>query len=469
MRVRVRRPAQGLAGTIEVPGDKSISHRAAILGALATGPTEISGFLEGEDCLSTLRALGALGAEVTRKGPGQYRIGGVGREGLQEPDNVLDCGNSGTTARLLLGVLAGQPFWSVLTGDESLRRRPMGRVTEPLTRMGAAVVGRGEGGRLPLAIRGARPLAALRYRSPVASAQVKSAILLAGLYADGPTTVEEPAPSRDHTERMLRGFGARLAVDNLSVTLTPGGELKGCSVHVPGDLSSAAFFLVAGLIVPGSAVRVTGVGVNPTRTGLLDVLKEMGADVHLSAGAGTRADGVPTEGGFPAPAGRSVGGPTQADLSHGHAEPMADLEVRAGRLRGARVGGSVIPRLIDELPVLAVAAACADGATEVRDAAELRVKESDRIQTVITEFGKLGARVEGRPDGFRIEGGRPLRGAVVQSWGDHRMAMALIIAGLVAEGETVVEDTQCVATSYPEFLATLNRLTSTPCAFPEGG
>lgn len=435
MRVVVR-PPRALRGTVEVPGDKSVSHRAAILGALATGPTEISGFLEAEDCLGTLRALGALGVEVTRKGPGQYRVGGVGLLGLQEPDNVLDCGNSGTTARLLLGVLAGQPFWSVLTGDDSLRRRPMGRVTEPLGQMGATVVGRSGGSRLPLAIRGARPLGGIRYRSPVSSAQVKSALLLAGLYADGPVCVEEPARSRDHTERMLAGFGARVAVDARGVTVTPGGELRGCPLHVPGDLSSAAFFLVAGAAVPGSEVTIPGVGVNPTRTGLLDVLREMGAAVRLAA---------------------------QADAG----EPTATLTARTSALRGTRVGGSVIVRLIDELPVLAVAAACAAGPTEVVDAAELRVKESDRLHAIISELGKLGVRAEERADGFRIEGGTPLRGAVVQSWGDHRMAMALIVAGLVAEGQTVVEDTACVATSYPEFVATLNRLASEPCAVVE--
>ena len=435
MRVVVR-PPRALRGTVEVPGDKSVSHRAAILGALATGPTEISGFLEAEDCLGTLRALGALGVEVTRKGPGQYRVGGAGLLGLQEPDNVLDCGNSGTTARLFLGVLAGQPFWSVLTGDDSLRRRPMGRVTEPLGQMGATVVGRSGGSRLPLAIRGARPLGGIRYRSPVSSAQVKSALLLAGLYADGPVCVEEPARSRDHTESMLAGFGARVAVDARGVTVTPGGELRGRPIHVPGDLSSAAFFLVAGAAVPGSEVTIPGVGVNPTRTGLLDVLREMGADVRLAA----RADA---------------------------GEPTATLTARASALRGTRVGGSVIVRLIDELPVLAVAAACAAGPTEVGDAAELRVKESDRLHAIISELGKLGVRAEERADGFRIEGGTPLRGAVVQSWGDHRMAMALIVAGLVAEGQTVVEDTACVATSYPEFLATLNRLASEPCAVVE--
>ncbi len=436
MRVRVKRPSRGLSGTIHVPGDKSVSHRAALLGALATGPTEVSRFLESEDCLATLRALQALGVEVTRKGPGEYRIAGVGLGGLQEPDSVLDCGNSGTTARLLLGVLAGQPFWSLLTGDDSLRRRPMGRAAEPLRQMGATVVGRSDGNHLPLAIRGTRPLKGLSYRSPVPSAQVKSAILLAALYADGEVGVEEPAPSRDHTERMLKGFGARITVDGPRVTLTPGGELKGRSIHVPGDVSSAAFFLVAGDIVPESAVTVAGVGVNPTRTGLLEVLADMGAEVQLT----DRRDSE---------------------------EPSATLTARAGRLRGTRVGGALIPRLIDELPILAVAAAVADGVTEVSDAAELRVKESDRIATLGAELTKLGVPFEERQDGFKIRGGARLKGAAVRSWGDHRMAMALVIAGLVAEGETAVEDTQCIATSYPEFLATLNALTGESCAVVE--
>jgi 3-phosphoshikimate 1-carboxyvinyltransferase len=435
VKVVVRR-AGGLSGTVEVPGDKSVSHRAALLGALATGPTEISGFLEGLDCLSTLAALEALGVEVTRKGPGHYVIGGAGREGLREPENVLDCGNSGTTVRLLLGILAGQPFSTVLTGDESLRRRPMGRVARPLSEMGALLVGRSDGSRLPLVVRGRRPLWAIGYRSPVPSAQVKSAILLAGLYADGPVSVEEPLPSRDHTERMLARFGARLTRDGRCVTLTPDGELRGRPIHVPADLSSAAFFLVAAALVPGSRVSVRGVGVNPTRTGLLDVLGEMAARIDLR----------------PAPS------PDAGE------EPVADLTVGASALRGASVGGAVVPRLIDEIPILAVAAACADGVTEVRDAAELRVKESDRIHAVASELARLGARVEERPDGFRVHGGAPLRGAVVKSWGDHRIAMALIIAGLVAEGQTVVEDAGCIVTSYPRFLETLNALTPEPCA-----
>jgi 3-phosphoshikimate 1-carboxyvinyltransferase len=399
---------------------------------LASGPTEITGYLEAQDCLNTLKLLSALGVEITRKGPGHYLIAGAGLSGFQEPEDVLDLGNSGTTARLALGLLAGQPFWSLLTGDESLRRRPMERVTEPIRQMGARVVGRGEGERLPLAVRGARPLKAIRYRSPVASAQVKSALLLAGLYADGPVTVEEPTGSRNHTERMLRAFGADLAQDGQTVTITPGHELVGHPVRIPGDFSSAAFFLAGGTVVPDSEVLVTGVGVNPTRMAFIEVLREMGVRV------------------------------SQSDLEEGD-EPAATLKVESSRLRGTSVSGAQIPSLIDEIPVLAVAAACAEGVTEVRDAAELRVKESDRIRAVVTELGKLGARIEERADGFRIRGGAPLRGAVVRSWGDHRMAMALIIAGLVAEGQTVVEDTECIATSYPDFLPTLERLVGEPC------
>jgi 3-phosphoshikimate 1-carboxyvinyltransferase len=312
----------------------------------------------------------------------------------------------------------------------------MGRVTQPLAQMGATVVGRSDGSRLPLAIRGARPLKALRYRSPVPSAQVKSAILLAGLFADGEVSVEEPAPSRDHTERMLKGFGARVAADGRSVTLTPGGELRSHAIQVPGDISSAAFFLVAAALLRGSAVTIPGVGVNPTRTGLLDVLAEMGAEVRVT------------------------------DRREGE-EPSGTLTAGTSRLRGTRVGGALIPRLIDELPVLAVAATAAEGVTEVSDAAELRVKESDRITTLGAELAKLGARIEERPDGFRIRGGTRLKGAVVRSWGDHRMAMALVVAGLAAEGQTVVEDTECIATSYPEFLTTLNALTGEPCAVAE--
>ena len=426
MRLRVR-PANGLRGAIEVPGDKSISHRAALLGAIAEGPSEVSGYLEAEDCLRTLAAIQKLGVEVARKGPGHYRIAGVGLDGLQEPDAVLDCGNSGTTARLLLGLLAGQPFWTLLTGDDSLRRRPMARVSAPLRQMGATVVGRADGTKLPLAIRGTRPLSALTYRSTIASAQVKSAVLLAGLWADGPVVVEEPATSRDHSERMLRQFGAQVTAESRRVTLLPGAPLRGTVIQVPGDISSAAFFLVAATVVAGSQVEIRGVNLNPTRAGILDALEAMGARVEC----------------------RQVSSAN---------EPTGTVIAREARLRGTTVGGALIPRLIDEVPALAVAAALADGATEIRDAAELRVKESDRVAALVRELGKMGARLEERPDGLLIAGGARLSGACVSSGGDHRIAMALTVAGLVARGETVVEDTACIATSFPEFAETLNRL-----------
>jgi 3-phosphoshikimate 1-carboxyvinyltransferase len=427
-------PVRRLEGVVEVPGDKSISHRAALFGGLAKGRTEITGFLEGEDCLGTIGAVRALGVQVTRRGPGHYLVDGVGLSGLREPDDVIDCGNSGTTARLLMGILAGQPFWTVLTGDDSLRRRPMSRVAEPLRRMGATVVGRGGGSRLPLAVGGTRPLRALTYASPVASAQVKTALVLAGLWADGPVTVSEPAPSRDHTERMLAALGAQIHVEGRSLTLTPGDELRGQPVAVPGDISSAAFLLVAGLIMPGARVTVRNVGVNPTRTGLLDVLSAMGATL-------TR--------------GMAAGG--------GAGEPACDLTATGSPLRAATVGGNLIPRLIDEVPALAVAACLADGVTRIRDAAELRVKESDRIRAIATELARMGAEVTELPDGLEIRGGRRLRGAAVSSGGDHRIAMALVVAGLVAEGPTVVEDTACIATSFPEFPAAINALAGAAC------
>jgi len=426
------RPVRRLAGTVEVPGDKSISHRAALLGALADGVTEVQGYLEGEDCLRTLTAIQMMGVDVTKKGPGHYRIAGVGLHGLTEPGDVVDCGNSGTTARLLVGVLAGQPFWTLLTGDESLRRRPMKRVVEPLARMGATIVGRAEGSRLPLAVRGAGRPRAIAYESPVASAQVKSAILLAGLRADGPVSVTEPAPSRDHSEVMLRAFGARLERGGRSVTLHP-GPLHATAVQVPGDISSAAFLLVAGAIVPEARVTVRGVGVNPTRTGLLDVLTAMGVPVARAA-----ADG-PAEG-----------------------ERIAALTIESAAPVGTRVAGPLIPRLIDEVPVLAVLAAIARGTTEISDAAELRVKESDRIAAIKRELGKMGVRIEERPDGIVIPGGQRFRGAHVTSGGDHRMAMALSVAALVADGETVVEDVACVQTSVPTFVDLVNQLAGGP-------
>lgn len=432
MKMRVR-PPKRLGGRVEVPGDKSISHRAALMGAIASGRTEITGFLEGEDCLHTLKALEKLGAAVTRKGPGHYLVDGVGPGGFHEADDIIDCGNSGTLARLLLGVLAGQPFWTFLTGDDSMRSRPMRRVADPLSSMGATFVGRQDASRLPLGVRGARPLRALSYVSPVASAQVKTALLLAGLWADGPVSVTEPTRSRDHTERMLGGFGARLSVDDRTVTLTPGAELRGQGLAVPGDISSAAFLLVAGTIAAGAEITVSGVGVNETRAGLLDALESMGAPVRLSR-------------------------PLMAA-----GEPVADLTARHSTLRGTTIGGAIIPRLVDEVPVLALAACLAEGRTRITDAAELRVKESDRIRSTAAQLAKLGARVTETPDGLEIEGVARLRGARVQSGGDHRMAMALVVAGLVAEGETIVEDTDCIGTSFPGFLETVNTLAGAPC------
>jgi len=431
------RPVPRLSGSADVPGDKSVSHRAALLGALADGATEIHGYLEAEDCLRTITAVQAMGAVVTRKGPGHYRIDGAGRHGLREPGDVIDCGNAGTAARLLLGVLAGQPFWVMLTGDESLRGRPMGRIAEPLRRMGAAIVGRSGGSKLPLAVKGTRPLRAITHDSPVASAQVKSAVLLAGLYADGPVSVTEPAPSRDHSERMLRQFGAQLVTGERSVTLTP-GDLHGTTVSVPGDISSAAFLLVAATMIGDPGVTIHRVGVNPTRTGVLDVLEAMSARLRIE----------------PAP-------------TIDEAEPAADLRASASELKATSIGGALIPRLIDEIPVLAVAAACARGVTTIRDAAELRVKESDRIAALARELDKMGVAVQERPDGMTIAGPQRFRGARVTSGGDHRVAMALAIAGLVAEGETVIEDTACVATSFPQFAATLNALAGTPVVLVE--
>lgn len=418
-------PPQKLKGRLRVPGDKSISHRAAIAGALAGGVTEVSGFLASEDCLSTLNCLRELGVQL-KLDDDQLFIKGCRME-LSPPRRVLDAGNSGTTARLLLGVLSGQPFQATLTGDESLKRRPMGRVIEPLCRMGVVVTGQSE--RLPLTIRGGR-LKAISYRMPVASAQLKSALLLAGLYASGITSVEEPYSSRNHTELMLRQFGARVVVEERKVFIEGGTNLNGCSVQVPGDISSAAFFLVAAAIVPGAELLLENTGVNPTRAGILEVLQEMGASIELQNS-------------------RFYAG-----------EPVADILVKGGApLRGLSIGGELIPRLIDELPVLTIAAAVAEGETVIRDAAELRVKESDRITSLAGELARIGAAVEELPDGLRIRGGRPLRGALVESHGDHRLAMSLAVAGLAASGEMRVQGAEAIDISYPGFISQLRGLT----------
>ena len=415
-------PGRPLRGLLRVPGDKSISHRAAILGGIAGGVTRVSGFLRAEDCLSTLRCLRALGVAIDEQRDTLVIHGGP----LAEPGDVLDVGNSGTTIRLLAGVLAGQPFHSVLTGDASIRRRPMARVAEPLRQMGAHISGR-QGGRLaPLAIAGAS-LRGIAYATPVASAQVKSAILLAGLFAEGETSVAEPSQSRDHTERMLGAFGVPVRRAGQTARLTGPAAPRGTAVHVPGDLSSAAYFLVAGALVPGSEVAVADVGINPTRTGVLDILRTMGACVEVWDE-------------------REEGG-----------EPVGTVAVRAGPLRGVVIGGAVVPRAIDELPVLAVAACLAAGETVIRDAAELRLKESDRVAVLARELGRLGADITPQPDGLVIAGGRRLHGGRVRSGGDHRIAMALAVAGLCADGPVIIEDSACVETSFPGFEAALRR------------
>jgi 3-phosphoshikimate 1-carboxyvinyltransferase len=420
MRAWTLRTAGRVGGELAVPGDKSLSHRALILGALAEGRSEIRGLLRGEDCLATLAILRALGVRIEDEG-GVLQVEGRGPEALTEPQDVLDAGNSGTALRLLAGVLAGRPFLSLLTGDASLRRRPMRRVAEPLRAMGATILSR-RGDHAPLAVRGAA-LRGLTWRSPVASAQVKSAILLAGLQATGTTSVTEPVRSRDHTERMLAGFGAACRVEGATVSLAGPATLSATAVAVPGDLSSAAFFLAAAAAQPGAELLVRGVGVNPTRTGLLDALGRMGAEIARERTA------------------TSAG------------EPVADLRVRGARLHGVRVPPEEVPRLVDEVPILAVAAAMAEGRTVVEGAGELRVKEVDRLAALAGELAALGVAVSVDGDALVVDGGagRPLRPASVQSRGDHRMAMSLAVAALFAEGESTIRDVACVDTSFPGF------------------
>jgi 3-phosphoshikimate 1-carboxyvinyltransferase len=421
-----------LRGGARVPGDKSISHRALLLSAIASGTSRVEGFLPSADCLATLDAVRALGVEIEEHSPTKLVVHGVGLCGLREPADALDCRRSGTTMRLLAGLLAGQPFFGVLSGDAQLRRRPMARVVEPLRSMGAVVLGR-DGGRLPpLAIRGG-DLRGVDYVLPVASAQVKSALLLAALYARGATRLSVPGPARDHTERMLAAMGAELKTEDGRVEIEPGRPLNAVDVMVPGDFSSAAYLIVAASLLPGSQITIKTVGVNPTRTGLLDILRAMGADLALHDE-------------------RVLGG-----------EPVAEVvvrgpELRGAELRGVTVGGDLVVRAIDEFPILAVAATQAHGETMVRDATELRVKETDRVATTVRELCRLGAEIEPRPDGFVVRGPTPLEGAVVTSHGDHRLAMALAVAGLVARGETVVQNSGCIDDSFPGFAPTLASL-----------
>ncbi|WP_038296317.1 3-phosphoshikimate 1-carboxyvinyltransferase, partial [[Scytonema hofmanni] UTEX B 1581] len=425
----IQRPPVGLSlqGRIRVPGDKSISHRALMLGALSQGETEIQGLLLGEDPRSTASCFQAMGAEISELNTELVRVKGIGLGRLREPVDVLNAGNSGTTLRLMLGILASHPggFFTV-TGDSSLRSRPMSRVVKPLQQMGAQIWGRKNNSLAPLAIAGVA-LKPIHYLSPIASAQVKSCVLLAGLMTEGQTTVTEPALSRDHSERMLKAFGAKLSVDpdTNSVTVTGPAQLYGQKVIVPGDISSAAFWLVAGAIVPDSNLVVENVGVNPTRTGILDALAMMGADIQLENQ-------------------REVAG-----------EPVADLRVRSVRLQSCTIQGNLIPRLIDEIPILAVAAVFAEGTTVIKDAEELRVKESDRIAVMAQQLNKMGAKVTELPDGMEITGGTSLVGTDVDSHTDHRIAMSLAIASLVATGTTIIQRAEAAAISYPDFTATL--------------
>jgi 3-phosphoshikimate 1-carboxyvinyltransferase len=413
--------ARSLQGTVSVPGDKSISHRAVMLGSLAEGETVIENFLPGEDCLSTIKCFRKLGIEIEGPHEGIVRLTGRGLEGLKEPDDILDAGNSGTTMRLSLGILAGQRFFSVITGDNSLRRRPMARVTEPLKKMGAFIEGRNGGNYAPLALRGGG-LKAYSHISPVASAQVKSAVLLAGLFAEGQTSITEPHRSRNHTELMLKYFGAGLSIEGNTVIVNGRPCLTGKKLRVPGDISSAAFIITAAALLPGSDLTIMGVGVNPTRCGIVDVLELMGADIKKMNP-------------------REEGG-----------EPVADIRVRySGKLRGVSIGGEIIPRLIDEIPIMAVAAALAEGKTEIRDAAELKIKESNRIATAARMLSGFGAAVDELPDGLLIRGVRDLEGYTCDSQDDHRIAMAAAVAGLLAKGKTVVNGAECIDVSFPGF------------------
>ncbi len=431
--IKYRRP---LCGEVIPPPDKSISHRAVILSSLSEGKSIIRNFLQAEDTMGTLEAFRQMGIDIedrrqslqaTRRGGNtEILVNGKGLKGLKEPEEIIDCGNSGTTMRLLSGVLAGQPFPSTLTGDLSLIRRPMQRVIKPLTEMGAVIESERDG-YPPLAIKGGE-LRPINYISPVASAQVKSAILFAGLYCDGVTSVSEPERSRDHTERMLKAVGVDINIRGLEVSVKGRATLNPLNIAVPGDLSSAAFFIVAGLLLPQSELLIKNTGVNPTRTGLIDILKMMGADIRLENK-------------------REVSG-----------EPVANIYVKYSQLTGIEIGGEAVVRAIDEFPILCVAASGAKGMTKITGAGELRVKESDRIASIAQELRKMGVTVEELEDGIIIEGRERLKAATLQSHGDHRIAMAMLVAGLAADGETTVEDTECVNTSFPGFMEMLNKL-----------
>ncbi|MFP3418167.1 3-phosphoshikimate 1-carboxyvinyltransferase [Bacillus sp. SIMBA_154] len=417
-------------GEIHIPGDKSISHRSVMFGAIADGTTVVKNFLPGADCLSTIDCFRKMGVEIEQKGT-DVIIHGKGLKELKEPVDILDVGNSGTTIRLMMGILAGCEFHSTMIGDESIAKRPMKRVTGPLKQLGAKIDGRANGEYTPLSIRGGN-LKAISYESPVASAQIKSAVLLAGLQADGTTTLTEPHKSRDHTERMLSMFGVSLNEDAQSVSIKGGQTLKATDIFVPGDISSAAFFLVAGSIVPNSRIVLKNVGLNKTRTGIIDVLKQMGANLDIN----------------------------EVDAKGG--EPYGDLTISTSSLKGIEISGDMISRLIDEIPIIALLATQAEGTTIIKDAAELKVKETNRIDTVVSELKKLGADIEATDDGMKIHGKTTLTGgAVVSSYGDHRIGMMLGIAACITEQAVEIEDTDAVRVSYPNFFEHIEYLTKT--------
>lgn len=416
----------GLKGEVTIPGDKSVSHRSVMFGSIAKGTTEIHNFLQGADCLSTISCFRSMGVEIENNGD-TILVHGNGMRGLKKPASVLDCGNSGTTTRLISGILAAQDFTVTLTGDASIQKRPMKRIMDPLALMGARIRSINGNGCAPLEIAGS-PLHGIHYQSPVASAQVKSAILLAGLYADGETKVTEPYLSRNHTELMLSRFGADVHTEETTAVIHPASELCGQQILVPGDISSAAFFLTAGLIVPGSEILVRNVGINPTRDGILHVFRDMGANITL------------------------------LDVKRDGGEPTADILVRSSALHGTVIGGAIIPTLIDELPVIAAAACFADGDTVIQDAAELKVKESNRIEVMVRNLSAMGADVEETEDGMIIHGGRPLHGAVIDSRLDHRIAMTFAVTACVADGTTEILGAECVDISYPGFYSDLQRL-----------
>ena len=414
-----------LRGEVTIPGDKSISHRAVMFGALAEGKTEITGFLRGADCLSTISCFRQLGISIEETAD-KIIVHGKGLHGLRAPVSTLDTGNSGTTTRLISGILAGQNFTSVLTGDSSIQRRPMRRIMTPLSQMGASIRSIKENDCAPLEITGSS-LHGISYMSPVASAQVKSAVLLAGLYADGETSVTETAISRNHTELMLKSFGADIRTDHLTATIRPNPALHAMDIHVPGDISSAAYFIAAGSLVPDSEILIRNVGINPTRDGIIRVAREMGADITLFNEKNT-------------------------------GEPVADLLVKSSSLHGITIGGDIIPTLIDELPIIAVMAAAADGTPVIRDAAELKVKESDRIAVMTENLSAMGCDITATQDGMIIHGRNALQGAVIDPHSDHRIAMSFAVAAMIADGETEIKDADCVMISYPDFYDDLKKL-----------